>query len=148
MKTSTVFAFVTNQPHCKQLIRAGRQIADEDALHVVSIQPTTASKSLEGIALELLYQHCAACGATMTVLYNDNPFQAALSFLKKHKIKHIVTGIPDSADPESFAIQIRRACPQVPCSIVTPSGTLYAALPLERSLSEPTFCLTPAAAFK
>lgn len=89
---------VTDQQSCATHIRAGRILADLTGteLIVVHVSPPYPGENAE--ELEYLYGVARQNGAAMQVLFDENPTKALIRFIKRSKIKSLITGRPQSAD--------------------------------------------------
>ncbi len=93
------------------IIRTAGCIAEDDArsrLSVVSVltDPPSAEQ-LE--AMEFLRETSRESGANMTILYNQSPVLAAVDHIKRHKITHVIAGMPSSGESEGDFVSLLRA---------------------------------------
>lgn len=98
------------------IIRTAGCIAEDDArsrLSVISVLPDALSiDQLE--AMEHLRDISRRSGASMTILYNRSPVLAAVEHIKRHKITHVIAGMPSSGESEGdFVTLLRAVLPKV-----------------------------------
>ena len=125
-KTSTVLVCVTGQRDCDRLIRAGRQIADQNGIemHVLCVQPTSSGYDTSCEELEYLRQTAKNAGAEMTIYFNDETAAIAAGFIRQIGAVHLVTGM--AASPANGFIDIvHKLVPHIPISMVAKDETIY-----------------------
>jgi|GEM_PF-1702163 len=110
-KKHSYLACVSLRYDSDYIIRTAGCIADDDSnarLSVISIlTDTPASDELE--AMEHLRDISRQNGATMTILYNQSPVLAAVEHIKRHKITHVIAGMPSSGESEGDFVSLLRA---------------------------------------
>jgi Osmosensitive K+ channel histidine kinase len=123
---AVILVCVTGQHDCDRLIRAGRKIADEHhaSLQVLSVQPVSAGFETSCEELEYLRQTARDAKAEMTVYFNSDPALVAVSFVKKIRATHLVTGMAE-APVNGFIEIIHKLLPKMPISMVAKDGTVY-----------------------
>lgn len=112
-RKQSYIACVTGQLGSERIIRAASCIADDAgaAMTVLSVLTGTADSD-EIDALEYLHDITRDLGAEMTVLYSENPVLAACEYIKRRKITHVVTGMPDGSE-NGFIELLRAVLPKV-----------------------------------
>ncbi len=126
----TVLVCVTAQPECERLIRAGKELADKmgRSLEVLSVQPTDVDPAARAKDLECLYTLSKSADASVMIYYNDEPAIVTAAHIRRHKISHVVTGMPDSFNTK-FLDYIHLLVPDVPISMVSKESTVYTISP-------------------
>jgi len=93
------------------IIRTAGCISEDDPgsrLSVISILGNALSPDqLE--SMEHLRDISRQSGATMTILYNQTPVLAAVEHIKRHKITHVIAGMPSSGESEGDFVSLLRA---------------------------------------
>lgn len=93
------------------IIRTAGCIAEDDSnsrLSVISVLPGTPSADqLE--AMEHLRDIAHDADAPMTILYNESPVLATVDHIRRHKITHVIAGMPSSGESEGDFITLLRA---------------------------------------
>ncbi len=86
---------VTDQFSCERLIKWGRKIANLSSgeLFIVNVD-NKGSINVNHEAIEYLFEISKQNDAYMSIIYSDNPLKAISRFVKQHKIKNIITGMP------------------------------------------------------
>lgn len=117
---------VTNQYSCGRLIAAGEGLAAKQALElkVLCVQPTKYANNSYLNEIEYLFGASREAGAEMVVYYRDDPVRAALTYIRSHRIAHIVVGGVPDVTRSAFISAIRAQCAQIPVSIVDETGNL------------------------
>jgi len=98
------------------IIRTAGCIAEDDSnsrLSVISVLTDTPDASqLE--AMEHLREISRENDASMTILYNPTPAHAAVDHIRRHKITHVIAGMPSSGESEGdFVTLLRAVLPKV-----------------------------------
>ena len=93
------------------IIRTAGCIAEDDSrarMSVISILPDMPdSGQLE--AMEHLRDISRQCGAPMTILCNQSPVLATVDYIRRHKITHVIAGMPSSGESEGDFVSLLRA---------------------------------------
>ena len=93
------------------IIRTAGCIAEDDGrarMSVISILPDMPdSGQLE--AMEHLRDISRQCDAPMTILCNQSPVLATVDYIRRHKITHVIAGMPSSGESEGDFVSLLRA---------------------------------------
>ncbi len=122
-KRQNFVACVTAQETCDRLIRSAKAISDNNKakLMVVSVVNTADSRNdkfKDSInALDYLHSVCSELGVEFTILYSENPVQAAAKHIKDTRAVQIFTGEPGEG-PNSFVNLINAVLPRVEVTII------------------------------
>lgn len=97
-KKSSVLVCVTGQYDCVRLIKAGFEIATENAmeLYVLCVHPPVSNVGLLSDEIEYLYQASKDMGASMTIIFNKDAPKTTVDFAKEINAKLLITGMPDN----------------------------------------------------
>ena len=120
-RREAVIVCVTSQHTGRALIERGAQIAQSEGLdlQVLSVAPRGPLKLQDTLALEELFHHAMQLGATMSIYYSSHTWDTAHAFLKRHRVRHFVVGVPK---PQGrFVQQLRQHFAHVPLHIVEAS---------------------------
>jgi K+-sensing histidine kinase KdpD len=127
-RQASILACVTNQQSSGRIIeRAAKAAAASGAkLQILSIQslPLGFIKGKDFETLEYLYGISKQFNAEMTVICSKNPALTAIEYIKRKHITNIITGKPTSNE-RGFVSVIAAVLPKVKISSLTPDGTLY-----------------------
>ena len=85
---------VTNQYQCERLIHAGRILAEisKTPLLVVNVSTPDLTQN-DFAALDHLFGVSKENGASMSIIYSDDPLKALEVFIKQNRALHVVTGL-------------------------------------------------------
>ncbi len=121
-----VLVCVTAQQSCKQLIEAGRLIADEEdtTLGIISVYPSKQCFHPDIETLTSLNECSLRFGAEMTVYFSDNPIEKIAETVSKKEECILVTGFPGK-NGTNFIESIHRRIPNAPICMVDGDGTIY-----------------------
>jgi len=93
------------------IIRTAGCIAEDDArsrLSVISVLPEVPdSGQLE--AMEHLRDIARRCDAPMTIVNSPSPVLATVDHIRRHKITHVIAGMPSSGESEGDFVSLLRA---------------------------------------
>ena len=133
-KEKTVLVCITPQESSKQLVKAGKALADkhEAKLEVVSVLPfqQNGQYKIESDIVEKLYQTAISENGEMAVYFSDDPILTVSAHIAKRKPLTIVVGFPGEKS-NNFISMIHLFVPDVPVSMVGADGTVYNILPCE-----------------
>lgn len=135
-KEKTVLVCVTAQESSKNLVKAGKNIADENKakLEVVSVLPMeNKDNPINPQALEMIYSTAKEQGGEMAVYFSDDPTYTVIAHIAKRKPLTIVVGFP-GARSNNFISMIHLLLPETPISMVDKDGTVYNILPQEKEI--------------
>lgn len=135
-KDKTVLVCVTAQESSKGLVKAGKNIADENkaGLEVVSVLPVEKKDNpIDPQALEMLYRTTREQGGEMAVYFSDDPTLTVIAHIAKRKPLTIVVGFP-GARSNNFISMIHLLLPDTPISMVDKDSTVYKILPQEKEI--------------
>lgn len=135
-KDKTVLVCVTAQESSKGLVKAGKNIADENkaGLEVVSVLPVeNKDNPIDPQALEMLYRTTREQGGEMAVYFSDDPTLTVIAHIAKRKPLTIVVGFP-GARSNNFISMIHLLLPDTPISMVDKDSTVYKILPQEKEI--------------
>ncbi len=133
-KKRSYLACVTLRYESDYIIRTAGCIAEDDAnsrLSVISVLPDSPDlQQLE--VMEHLRDTARNTDAPMTILYNQNPVHATVDHIRRHKITHVIAGMPE--DEGDFISLLRSVLPKVniiliPNSLPVTSDTSVSAAP-------------------
>lgn len=115
-KKRSYLACVSLRYDSDYIIHTAGCIAEDDEnsrLSVISVLPgAPAPHHLE--AMEHLRDTASQTGAPMTILYNQNPVLATVDHIRRHKITHVIAGMPSSGESEGdFVTLLRAVLPKV-----------------------------------
>ncbi len=118
------------------IIRTAGCIAEDDArsrLSVISILPELPdSGQLE--AMEHLRDTSCQCDAPMTILCNQSPVFATVDYIRRHKITHVIAGMPSSGESEGdFVSLLRAVMPKVSIILIPKPVSVSYDAPAERN---------------
>ena len=124
---------VTGQRDCDRLIRAGKEIADENSgpLFVLCVQPTAAGFETNCEELEYLRQTARSAEAEMSVYFDDDAALMAVGYAKKIHAEQIVTGMAE-APVNGFVEILHKLLPRILIAMVAKDGTIYHICPPEK----------------
>lgn len=128
----TVLVCVTTQESSKQLVSAGKAVAEKSgaSLEVVSVLPMEYNeKKTNPKTIEALYQCAKEAGGEMAIYFSDDPILTVAAHIGKKKPETLVVGFPKE-DSNDFVSMIRLLLPELPISMVD-GDKLYNMLPLE-----------------
>ena len=133
-KEKTVLVCITPQESSKQLVSAGKTIADKhDAqLEVVSVLPLEKENKykIEPNIIEKLYQTARSKNGEMAIYFSDDPILTVSAHIAKRKPITLVVGFPGEKS-NNFISTIHLLLPDIPISMVDTTGTIYNILPYE-----------------
>ena len=126
----TVLVCVTPQETSKNLVSAGRVIAEERgaSLEVVSVLPINNPYENNPQIMEALFQCTKNEGGKMAVYFSDEPTITVAAHIGKSKPETIVVGFPGE-NSNDFINLIRSLFPSTPISMVNTEGTVYNIVP-------------------
>ena len=134
-KEKTVLVCITPQESSKQLVKAGKVLADkhEANLEVVSVLPLNdddGQHKIEPDTIEKLYQTAKSENGEMAVYFSDDPILTVSAHIAKRKPLTLVVGFPGEKS-NNFISAIHLFVPDVPISMVDTQGIIYNILPCE-----------------
>lgn len=133
-KEKTVLVCITPQESSKQLVKAGKVIADKHGakLEVVSVLPfqQNGQYKIESDIVEKLYQTAVSQKGEMAVYFSDDPILTVSAHIARKKPLTIVVGFPGEKS-NNFISGIHLLVPEVPISMVDAQGMIYNILPCE-----------------
>lgn len=134
-KEKTVLVCITPQESSKQLVKAGKALADkhEAKLEVVSVLPVQEKDrqyKIETDIIEKLYQTAKSENGEMAVYFSDDPILTVCAHIAKREPVTLVVGFPGERS-NNFISTIHLLLPDIPVSMVDVSGTIYNILPYE-----------------
>lgn len=133
-KEKTVLVCITPQESSKQLVKAGRAIADKHGakLEVVSVLPfqQNGQYKIESDIVEKLYQTAVSHNGEMAVYFSDDPILTVSAHMARKKPLTLVVGFPGEKS-NNFISAIHLFVPDVPISMVDTQGIIYNILPCE-----------------
>lgn len=134
-KEKTVLVCITPQESSKQLVKAGKILADKHAakLEVVSVLPFQEKGGqckIETDIIEKLYQTAKSENGEMAIYFSDDPILTVCAHIAKREPVTLVVGFPGEKS-NNFISTIHLLLPDIPISMVDISGTIYNILPYE-----------------
>lgn len=132
----TVLVCVTPQESSRQLVEAGRILAEKNsaALEVISVLPISANFSKhEPQTLEKLFNFAKDAGGQMAVYFSDDPVLTVAAHMAKQPPMLVVTGFPGE-NSNSFVSALHLLAPEIPVSMVSRDDTIYNMLPLTHDI--------------
>ena len=134
-KEKTVLVCITPQESSKQLVKAGKVLADKHGakLEVVSVLPLQEKDGqykFETDIIENLYQTAKSEKGEMAVYFSDDPILTVSAHIAKREPETLVVGFPGERS-NNFISAIHLLLPDIPISMVDASGTIYNILPYE-----------------
>lgn len=134
-KEKTVLVCITPQESSKQLVKAGKVLADKHGakLEVVSVLPVQEKDGqfkIETDIIEKLYQTAKSESGEMAVYFSDDPILTVSAHIAKREPVTLVVGFPGEKS-NNFISTIHLLVPDIPVSMVDVSGTIYNILPYE-----------------
>ena len=134
-KEKTVLVCITPQESSKQLVKAGKALADKHGakLEVVSVLPFLEKDNEHTIKpdiIEKLYQTARSENGEMAVYFSDDPILTVSAHIAKRDPITLVVGFPGEKS-NNFISTIHLLLPDIPISMVDKSGTIYNILPYE-----------------
>lgn len=133
-KEKTVLVCITPQESSKELVKAGKALADkhEAKLEVVSVLPfqQNGQYKIESDTLEKLYQTAISQKGEMAVYFSDDPILTVSAHMARRKPLTLVVGFPGE-NSNNFISTIHLLLPDVPISMVGNDGIVYNILPCE-----------------
>ena len=130
----TVLVCITPQESSKQLVKAGKAIADKHGakLEVVSVLPfqQNGQHKIESDIVEKLYQTAVSQNGEMAVYFSDDPILTVSAHMARKKPLTLVVGFPGEKS-NNFISAIHLFVPDVPISMVDTQGIIYNILPCE-----------------
>lgn len=97
-------AFVTNQYSCDRLICAARKIADESATELIVVGILDSEYALDPQVIDYLFMLSKKNKATMRLLFSEDKQDLMVETISQYECRHVVTGMPNSADSVLYAI--------------------------------------------
>ena len=134
-KEKTVLVCITPQESSKQLVSAGKTLADKHdaSLEVVSVLPLYEKERKHKIdpdTIEMLYQTARSKNGEMAVYFSDDPILTVSAHIAKRDPITLVVGFPGEKS-NNFISTIHLLLPDIPISMVDTAGTIYNILPYE-----------------
>ena len=134
-KEKTVLVCITPQESSKQLVKAGKVLADkhEANLEVVSVLPLQKKDGqykFETDIVENLYQTAKSVNGEMAIYFSDDPILTVSAHIAKREPLTLVVGFPGEKSND-FIPTIHLLLPDIPISMVGAEGTIYNILPYE-----------------
>ena len=134
-KEKTVLVCITPQESSKQLVKAGKALADkhETKLEVVSVLPLQikdGQHKIESDVIENLYQTAKNENGEMAIYFSDDPILTVSAHIAKRDPITLVVGFPGERS-NNFISLIHLLLPDIPISMVDTKGTIYNILPYE-----------------
>ena len=134
-KEKTVLVCITPQESSKQLVKAGKALADkhEAKLEVVSVLPfkeKSGQHKIQADIIEKLYQTAKSESGEMAIYFSDDPILTVSAHIAKREPITLVVGFPGEKSND-FISTIHLLLPEVPISMVDTQGTIYNILPYE-----------------
>ena len=134
-KEKTVLVCITPQESSKQLVKAGKVLADknEAKLEVVSVLPLQDKNreyKIEAEIIEKLYQTAKSENGEMAIYFSDDPILTVCAHIAKREPLTLVVGFPGEKS-NNFISTIHLILPDIPISMVDVHGTIYNILPYE-----------------
>ena len=134
-KEKTVLVCITPQESSKQLVKAGKVLADknEAKLEVVSVLPLQDKNreyKIEAEIIEKLYQTAKSENGEMAIYFSDDPILTVCAHIAKREPLTLVVGFPGEKS-NNFISTIHLILPDIPISMVDVRGTIYNILPYE-----------------
>lgn len=134
-KEKTVLVCITPQESSKQLVKAGRAIAQKHGanLEVVSVLPLMEKNgqyNFQAETVEKLYQTAKREKGEMAIYFSDDPILTVSAHIAKRKPITLVAGFPGEGS-NNFVSAIHLLLPDIPISMVDTKGTIYNILPYE-----------------
>ena len=134
-KEKTVLVCITPQESSKQLVKAGRAIAQKHGanLEVVSVLPLMEKDgqyNFQTETVEKLYQTAKKEKGEMAIYFSDDPILTVSAHIAKRKPITLVAGFPGERS-NHFVSLIHLLLPDIPISMVDTQGTIYNILPYE-----------------
>jgi len=92
-----VMVCVTQQKTCDRLIQYGHEFLGNDKgelfiIHVAHYEFKFLGSTMEGEALEYLYQKALEYGANLTVVRSNHVLDTLVDLVRKNKISHVILG--------------------------------------------------------
>lgn len=105
-----VMVCVTQQKTCERLIHYGHEMLNNKKdelfiIHVAHYQFKFLGNSMEGEALEYLYEKALEFGAQLTVVRSNNVLDTLIELVKKYHITQIVLGESGESTEGSNVVQ-------------------------------------------
>ena len=130
-----------------QIIRAAGIVAAAEGLPLGVVTVLPAGSQADPSVIEQFCASAAAEGASLTILYNDNPAFAVVDFIKHNGVSHVVTGVPlasaHGSEPDGgrFISLLRSVYPKELTVVPVPAQQAFVSdavctLPLQLLLSE------------
>lgn len=134
-KEKTVLVCITPQESSKQLVSAGKTLADKHdaSLEVVSVLPLYEKDrkyKIQPDIIEKLYQTARSKNGEMAVYFSDDPILTVSAHIAKRDPVTLVVGFPGEKS-NNFISAIHLLLPDIPISMVDTAGTIYNILPYE-----------------
>lgn len=128
-KKRSYLACVSLRYDSDYIIRTAGCIAEDDSnsrLSVISILPCSPNqRHLE--TMEYLHDVAKETDAPMTIIYNESPVHAAVDHIKRHKITHVIAGMPSSGESEGdFVTLLRAVLPKVSIILIPKTMSMAA----------------------
>lgn len=94
----STLVLVTDQFACERIIKSARVVADLNNTELLVLSVMQARATANPAALEHLFGVAKEYGATMTVAFSDDPYQAIVEAIAQYRVINAVTGVPNGAD--------------------------------------------------
>ena len=98
IKRHATIVCVTDQYSCDTHIHAGRALADLTDTDLIVVHVASPADVGDAATIEYLYGVARQNGALMQMLYDDNPGKTLIKYVKRSKVRSIVTGQPEGSD--------------------------------------------------
>ncbi len=128
-----ILVCVTDQQSCDRLIYAGYRLAQNrsEPLEVITVRPRVMGKCtdsndcwLASPEIQYLTEITISLDAELHFIFNDQPAEAIAQYIKNHKIKRLVTGVPPDGEISPFNQTIAERVPELLIYQVAESGTV------------------------
>lgn len=94
MSNLKTVVLVTDQFQCERLIHKGKALADITNTELCVFNVQSQHYPQNPLALEHLFHVSKQHGAMMSVAYGNDPAKQIISFLKRNKVRNVLTGAP------------------------------------------------------
>ena len=124
--SASILVCVTGQRDCDRLIRAGKELADQNGwpVQVLCVLPTAAVGQALCEELEYLRSTARDYQADRNIYFHDDSAGCAAQVARSYHARIIFTGM--AAEPiNGFIDRLRRLLPQIPIAMVDKQGIVY-----------------------
>ena len=89
-------AFVTNQYSCERIIKAAKEVADNNQSELVVVAIQDYQYEMNPQAVDFLFSKSKEYGASMRLIFNNDVPAVMREVINQYECRYIVTGMPST----------------------------------------------------